>query len=129
MDKFDPSIIQQFKDFASLQQFAESQKRTIDELTQKIATLQDENLQLKSLHESTAPLFGGAAISNEELICLKQIQDMKQISDSRPLTLDETRRLDILIKNLQTVRASGKKDSGNSFTDLPVAELHQLLKE
>lgn len=129
MDNFDSSTIQQFKDFASLQQLVESQKRTIDELTQKVASLQDENLQLKSLHENTASLFGNAAISNEELICLKQIQDMKQLSDSRPLTLDETRRLDILIKNLQTVRATGKKDSGNSFNNLPVAELHQLLKE
>jgi hypothetical protein len=84
----------------------------------KTQILEDEN---KALRERVMELESSllhSAIRPEELICIEQIELLKQKSTGRELTLDEVRRLDILIKNLrliqgQSTEATEHKDYRN----------------
>lgn len=67
-------------------------KRENDELREKVKHL--EELLLKGPHQ----------ISAEELICMEQIEVIKANSAKRELTLEEVKKLDLLVKNLRLIR-------------------------
>lgn len=69
-----------------------SLKRENEELKEKIKHL--EQLLLKGPHQ----------ISSEELICMEQIETLKANSAKRELTLEEIKKLDLLVKNLRLIR-------------------------
>jgi hypothetical protein len=123
-------MLQEFKSFGELQAFSESQHKTINELTKKIVSLENETIELKRLLEGTVPLFGTErlVITNEEMICLKQIEEMRRISDIQILTLDQTRQLDILVKNLHSIRTNSKKDLPGDYKHLDETKLLELAK-
>ena len=129
MDNFDKSL-SQIKDFAELMEFSEAQHRTINELAKKNIELHNEVLELKRLLEGTVPLFGTEKMipSNEEMICLKQIEDFRKISDNCTLTLDETRQLDLLVKNLTSIRQNSKKDINASAKQIDDTTLLEYAK-
>lgn len=127
MDNFN---LEEIKNFAELQAFSESQHKTINDLTKKIVSLENECIELKKLLEGTVPLFGTERliITNEEMICLKQIEEMRRISDVQVLTLDQTRQLDILVKNLHSIRTNSKKDLPGDYKHLDETKLLELAK-
>lgn len=71
-----------------------------------IIKLQKENelLKQKLSHLENLLIAKTNTISPEELICIEQIDVIKQKSSQRELSLDEVKRLDILIKNLRLIK-------------------------
>lgn len=108
MDK----MLEQFKDFASLQKYAEAQYKTILSLSKKVKTLEEENVELKDLLEKSTPLldeekknfvaYQVEASSDEEMIAKVQLARIKEISMDRELTLEEAKRVEIFTKILTT---------------------------
>lgn len=73
-------------------------------LHNRIAELEAENKSLKlQLQLKLTPY-----ISSEEMICIEQISMLKEASANRQLSLDEIKRLDLLIKNVRIVRGENK---------------------
>lgn len=70
-----------------------------------ILHLKKENEILKEkIHNLETLLTQKHRISTEELICLEQIEILRAFSLKRELTLEEVKKLDILIKNLRLLR-------------------------
>jgi len=66
-------------------------------------------------------------VSTEEVICIEQIERLKTKSAERELTLEEVKRLDLLVKNLKLVREESTiVVSGPRADDLSEAELVQI---
>jgi len=94
----------------------EAKKKELQEFTEKqlvtITKLQEENNFLKQklghlermLVELEQRKVSFNSMQDEELICIEQIQVLKQKSSSRELSLDEAKRLDLFIKNLRLIR-------------------------
>jgi len=83
-----------------VKEVAETQQRLIQKL-------RDENEQLKAklseLQSNRLPILGGK-IPTEELICVEQIEILRSKSLGRELTLEETKKLDLFVKNLRLAR-------------------------
>lgn len=92
-----------------------------------IGTLRKENLELKEkLEHMEHGLLKKAATlpSDEELICVEQISILKNRSDQRELSLDEVKRLDLLIKNLRLLREqSTQVIESVDYTNMKEADL------
>lgn len=117
MDQID-KMLEQFKDFASLQKFAEAQQKTIQALTRKLKVTEEENLELKDRLDSIPILSENSqntsipqknlAIedlsfgTDEEIISKIQLARLKEVSMERELTLEEAKRVEIFSKILNT---------------------------
>lgn len=109
MDSID-KMLDQFKDMASIQKYADAQYKTILSLSKRIKVLEQENIELKDLLEKSTPLlneekknfsaFQVEASSDEEMIAKVQLARMKEISMDRELTLEEAKRVEIFTKIL-----------------------------
>lgn len=123
-----------FKDLAELQAYCDSQYKTIVELSKKLNRLEEEKRQLElDLSKAGGSPSGTSLvldqnISNEELICLTQLQLLKDISDRGCLTLEESRKFDIFTKTLKDIRTSSK-DTGEKFKNLDDDALLALLEK
>lgn len=75
-----------------------------------VQSLKEENELLKAkvaslerkLQSSVSQL--AVPLTDEEVICMEQINVLKSKSANRELSLDEVKRLDLLIKNLRLIR-------------------------
>ena len=115
MDSID-KMLEQIKDFASLQKYAEAQYKTILSLSRKVKVLEEENVELKDLLEKSTPVLNEEkknfvayqveASSDEEMIAKVQLARMKEISMDRELTLEEAKRVEIFTKILNTKGSS-----------------------
>ncbi len=87
---------EEWKIFADMQRsMMEKYEQQLDFLTQKNKHL--ENLLLKNSGFATE-------ITPEETICVQQISRLETLSNERQLTLEEVKKLDLLVKNLKLVR-------------------------
>ena len=112
MDK----MLEQFKDMASLQKYADAQYKTILSLTKKVKLLEQENMNLKDILEKSTPLLDEEkktfnlpeveASSDEEMIAKVQLARLNEISLERELTLEEAKRVEIFTKILTTKGAN-----------------------
>lgn len=103
-------MLEQIKDFASLQKYAEAQYKTILSLSRKVKVLEEEKMELKDILEKSTPLlqeekknlisYQVEASSDEEMISKVQLARMKEISMERELTLEEAKRVEIFTKIL-----------------------------
>lgn len=119
MDSID-KMLEQFKDVASLQKYAEAQYKTILSLSKKVKVLEEQNIELKDLLEKSTPLlneekknfsvYNVEASSDEEMIAKVQLARIKEISMDRELTLEEAKRVEIFTKILSS------KGNNNSST-------------
>jgi hypothetical protein len=92
-----------FENLLDLQSYANSQYQVIQKQNELIARLQSEVAQLKSLLSSTVVAdekLSKFVVSTEQTICEIEIARLKETAIQRGLTLEETKRLDLLVKNL-----------------------------
>ena len=86
-----------------LKQFSEQLTKIVDKLQQENAFLKEKLNQLESFAKN-GPSLGIQKVATEELICMEQIEILRNKSHGRELTLDEVKRLDLLVKNLRLSR-------------------------
>lgn len=132
MDQID-KMLEQFKDVASLQKYAEAQYKTILSLSKKVKVLEEQNVELKDLLEKSTPLveeekknftvYNVEASSDEEMIAKVQLARIKEISMDRELTLEEAKRVEIFTKIL-----SAKGNSSSNTLNIAKLNNDDLLK-
>lgn len=66
-------------------------------------------------------------ITDEEIICTTQINILRQKSDERELSLEEIKKLDIIIKNYRLISGK-KKDDKSDKDDIPDENLIHLVQ-
>lgn len=91
-------------DEQELRQYSMTLYKTMEALKKENDILLEKVSYLESVLSSKA----SATIipsSDEEIICIEQINVLKSKSASRELSLDEVKRLDLLIKNLRLIRS------------------------
>ncbi len=110
-----------FKDFAELKDYCNRQEELI-------ILLKTEIEQLKRLSSPTI-IEPAQKVSDEEIICVTQIEKLKDIADKRSLTLEEVKMLDLLNKNLILIRKIEPQEPElKKPRDVPSADLIKLVK-
>lgn len=97
-----------FKDLAELQQYCNSQYQLIIELSKKVNSIEEERDQLKKLLKdgnSVTPVLTAEAAkySDEEAICRAQLRILREMSNDRDLSLEETKKVEIYTKLLTSL--------------------------
>ena len=105
-------MINDYKTLAELQEFAESQFKTIVTQKKKMQEMETEIVHLKKLLEHTAPVLeldSVFTLNDEETISRTQLQKLRDVSLSRELTLEEARKLEIYSKIINSLETRTKK--------------------
>lgn len=125
-------MIKEFKEFSELKSFAESQMKTIQELSKRIVTLEQERDHLKTILETTTDLLEKPKIllfenynNDEEVIAKQQLAMLKQRSDTSELTLEETKKVAEYSKIL---RELGQKKDNKKEIEVKALSDDELLK-
>lgn len=106
------------------QKFIESQHKTIEQLCKQIEILKEKNTNLENVLKSVVKPGITSEVTQEELICIEQINIIKSRSSQRELSTDEVKKLDLLIKNLKLLRQESTVImSKSSYRTLPDDEL------
>jgi|SRR5690606_26280592 len=104
-----------------LKEFAKSQQDIIEFLMNENKTLKEKISKLETLQANLTP---------EELICIEQINILKSVSKHRELSLDEVKRLDLLVKNLRLIREKSTENVATPKTrDVTEADLVAIVSE
>lgn len=96
----------EFKNAAELQEYCNAQFISLSNAMKKIEEMKNEIEHLKKLVGGATQVMSTPApetsltASPEQAICEMQIKKLQQTAIQRELTLEETKRLDLLIKNL-----------------------------
>lgn len=104
-----------FKSHLELQSYCDSQFLVIQKSSMRIRQLEEEIVHLKELVASTQPLLSREVVpqliikSSEQVICEMEIEKLREASMKRSLTLEETKRFDLLVKNLLLAKESQKE--------------------
>lgn len=142
MSKID-DITKNFEDVLEWRHFCEAQFKTITSLNKKINKLEEENSELKKLLQQTTPLLNEngtlshfeekalelteQGFSPAEIICHLEIYKLKQVSLRQELTMEETKKLDLLIRGLNTMKDGTNKGLKN-IQGLETGELLKMLE-
>lgn len=125
-------MIKEFKEFGELKSFAESQMKTIQELSKRIVALEQERDHLKNILETTTDLLEKPKIllfenynNDEEVIAKQQLAMLKQRSDTSELTLEETKKVAEYSKIL---RELGQKKDNKKEIEVKALSDDELLK-
>jgi hypothetical protein len=107
----------------------ESEDRfTIKKLEAVISRKDDEIQKLKFLLKESG-FDDNIDISDEEIIAVKQLQLLKQISDGDdPLSTSDIKNFDILVKNLRLIRGKVKRGKSNKLDNMSSDTLKELLE-
>lgn len=93
-----------------LKEYCERQYKEIVHLLSLNKKLEEEVNHLKTLLvNGTQIIQAPQIISNEEFICIKQIEELKKISDAMVLTLEDSKKLDTYVKVLRLIRAKSSE--------------------
>jgi DNA replicative helicase MCM subunit Mcm2 (Cdc46/Mcm family) len=116
------NIADHFQDDLQLREYCNKQYQLLSQSKEIILSLQREVKHLKSLLESSNHLVNSTPEliikSTEQAICEVQIEKLREVAMERPLTLEETKRLDLLVKNLLLCKGS-YKDIKTDYSTLP----------
>jgi hypothetical protein len=108
----------------NLEDFTASQHKLVEKLCKQIENLKEKNKHLEEIMKSLTKNNVVMDISAEELICIEQIEILKNRSSQRELSTDEVKRLDLLIKNLKLLRQESTVImSSKSYRTLPDEDL------
>lgn len=107
----------------------DKQYKEIVALIEKNKTLNEEVTHLKSLLTSNDSLVIQPAqtMTNEEMICLQQIEIFKKVSASNELTLEEVKKFETCVKILRMIRNKSTED-GVEFKNLKTEDLLKFLE-
>lgn len=104
--------------------------QVIDSLLKQIESKEEEISQLKNVLQKSTPLIGEAIainISDEELIADVQLRKLKEQAKIRELTLDETRKFDLLVKNKRLAQGNATEIGAKVLPkELPKKQLIQI---
>lgn len=124
MSKDIVSVLKDFKEMVELRKFAESQQVLINDLNNKMLSLQKENGDLKLIILETnkdkiistgmTPGVIKIELTPEELIIAQQISRLQNSSEQRELTLEEVKKLDLYIKNYNLIKSQPTTIVGES---------------
>jgi hypothetical protein len=115
----------QFRESAELQRYCDQQYVTIQRLQQENTALRAELLHVRDLLSSTTELVPKnqdpvrIEVTPEQAICEIQISKIQEKAQVRELSLEETKRLEILIKALYLIKESEKQEIVPDFVKLP----------
>lgn len=110
-----------FADEFSLQAYCDAQYQLIHNLQNENTRLRDEVEHLKEALVASVPLVNSVVkleVPLEQAICEMQIAKMQRTAMDRDLTLEETKRLDLLIKNLYLAKGQSSTVVAD-YTKLP----------
>lgn len=126
--------ILQYKELSQLQEFAQAQQTTIIQISKKIQRLEEERDHLKTLLESSVPLIKTSpegvtqnAEADSEYICSIEIAKLKNITQERELTYEETRKLSEYFKILNQINIRNPKQE-KEVKDLSNDNLLKLIE-
>lgn len=105
----------------------------------EIERLKKQILELESLIQKMKQVIidnnleeeveGISEMSEEEYICVKGIGHLKKLYENGTFSKDDTTQLDILIKNLRTIRGqSTKKPKSGKIKEENLGELFSIVK-
>lgn len=123
-----------FKTIEEYQAFIEAQKVALVEASKKINKLEEQNQLLtqqvqdlsREIQWEKNSELESSGISHSEMICLVEIEKLKNLTTERALTYDETKRLEIFHKILGQIALAKKNKDGD---DLKSKSTDELLKE
>ncbi len=133
MSKDIKAVGAKFKDILQLTAFAEAQHKTIDKLTKRCTELQEEVEHLKTLISSTTELLPKEQnvtkiiVSKEEAVLDAQINLLYQRALDKELTLEETKKLDLLIKNKEAIKEKSIPAKSKKFDRKDVSDAELIL--
>jgi hypothetical protein len=98
------------KSFTDLQNYSDTQFKTIQELKKQVKKLEEENKSMKGMLENNLPslTLDGLGVSNEQLICETQITILKDKAITRELTFEEAKKFAIFTEVLENIRKASK---------------------
>lgn len=96
-------------------------------LRNEVEKLTNEIIKYKILLNEIDSDANPDIVSDEEVICVEQIRKLRENSATRELSTDETKKLDILHKNLKIARGQGtrvgRKNQASKMSDKQLAEI------
>lgn len=120
-----------FESYAELQSYCDQQFAAIQALSKENQALKNEISHLKDLLSSTTTLLSSEAvkfdIGNEQAICEVQIEKLREKAFMRELTLEETKRFEILVKSLHAIREKSPSSMEPDYAVLPSARTIEQL--
>ena len=130
-----------FKSRLELQRYSEKLFAAFKQSVEQLQKVQDENKHLKEMLASVVPVVAAPtevkeiptfSVPDEQAIAEMQLLRLKQIAMDRDLTLDETKRFDLLTKNLYLAKGKPTKAidaRAKRLEDVTEAELVQIAKK
>lgn len=120
------------KSFTNLQEINDGQFRTIVDLKKQIEALKTENQALKQQLSTNTnalrPVTDDNAISDEHLICITQLELLKNNAITRELTFEETKKVQIFTDILDKIKKYNSSSQDFSAEKLPVEDLLKLME-
>lgn len=94
-----------FKEESELQLTVEAQMLTLVKLNKKIKQVEDENEHLKKLLKQTNPIIVSMeeAGLDEELISRSELRKLRNVSQERELSMEETKKVEIYSKIMANI--------------------------
>lgn len=106
-------------------EYIAAQESTIFKLQKENEFLKEKLTQMEKMLVTSH-----TTVSPEELICVEQIAVIKRSSANRELSLDEVKRLDILIKNLRLIKdQSTETIDHKDYRNVKEAELVEIARK
>lgn len=128
IDQLNNKFIEEAKK-QELKEYCEAQYQEIVRLLKLNKQFEEEINHLKKLLVGGIPLIQAPIqITNEELVCIKQINDLKSISDCQTLTLEESKKLDTYVKVLRLIR-SNSKEAKDILKDVNTDDLLKVVED
>lgn len=85
-------------------EFTEAQQNRISSLEKENKFLKEKLTHMEKILTELSKNNITMDVTPEEMICIEQINLLKMKSATRDLTLEETKKLDILVRNLKLIR-------------------------
>ena len=119
--------LESYKSIDDLKILATKQHTLLLQLKNEIMSLKDMNNDLKAqlLHTGKSSLL----VSDEETICEMELGRLRDTSLQRTLTLEETKKFDILTKTLNNIKATKANQDDGKNEAVPVEKLLEIVVE